>query len=103
VTTSLPNEAAFGLLEGVEPHVLVVVGELDMATAPALAERLATDATIRVVDLRHVTFVDAQGIRPLLMAARRRSCGEAVELLAPSRAVRRFLEVAGLASIAPHP
>ena len=101
--TSLPNGTAFGLLPGAEPHVLVVVGELDVVTAPVLAERLATDATIRVIDLRHVTFVDAQGIRPLLAAARRRSSGAALELSAPSPAVRRFLALAGLAPIAPCP
>ena len=101
MTTSLPSGTAFGLLPGVEPHVLVVVGELDVVTAPALAERLAADATIRVIDLRRVTFVDAQGIRPLLLAARGRSSGGTIELAAPSRAVRRFLELAGLAPIAP--
>ena len=83
-------------LEAAEPHVLVVHGELDAATAPALAARLAADASIRVIDLRHVTFVDARGLRPLLLTASREENGAALTLRAPSRVARRLLALTGL-------
>jgi anti-anti-sigma factor len=83
-------------LEAAEPHVLVIRGELDAATAPALAARLAAEPSIRVIDLRHVTFVDARGLRPLLLRASREEPGAAPTLRTPSRVVWRLLTLTGL-------
>ena len=83
-------------LEAAEPHVLVVHGELDAATAPALATRLTAEASIRVIDLRHVTFVDARGLRPLLLTACRKRPGADLTVRAPSPVVRRLLTLTGL-------
>lgn len=64
----------FGIVqETVEDvQVLVVRGELDVATVPALREQLAALASERVVvDLSAVTFVDSVSLAALLTAARR--------------------------------
>lgn len=48
---------------------IVVSGELDIATAPALLEHVrgaAEGASSLVLDLRAVTFIDSTGLRALL-------------------------------------
>ena len=80
---------------GLEPGVVVVAGELDAASAPALAARLAADRAIEIVDLRKVTFIDLGGLRPLLAAAHDED-RLPIALRAPSRAVRRLLALVDL-------
>ena len=52
-------------------HCVQVVGEVDVATAPQLAEVLAqfANGTVRV-DVTGVTFLDSSGLRTLLLAHR---------------------------------
>jgi anti-sigma B factor antagonist len=81
--------------------VLTVSGELDMATAPALRERLtvATEAgaTALVVDLRRVTFMDSVGLAAILHARSRLSdAGRLAIVLAPDSYPHLVLETAGL-------
>ncbi len=80
--------------------VVRVGGELDLATAPQLAElltRVEWDRPV-VVDLTGVTFIDSSGIRVLCgaaaQAARRGVAFQAVEASGP---VARTLQVAGVA------
>jgi anti-sigma B factor antagonist len=79
---------------------LAVSGELDMATAPRL--RAALDAGLErdasmVVDLASLDFIDMAGLRALLDAAARAGAnGRRFELLNPSPAVGRLLELTGL-------
>ena len=58
---------------------LRVRGELDMSTAPKLAEAIAEaaqgDAEITVLDLSGVSFIDSSALRVLVVAGR--SLGEA--------------------------
>lgn len=84
---------------------LSLVGEVDPATAPALADRLAelaADATVSsvVLDLAGVTFLDSSGLRVLVTGreAIRAADGE-LALRAPNRNVRRVLEVTGLSDL----
>jgi anti-sigma B factor antagonist len=80
---------------------VAVGGELDLSTAPLLAEAL--DAAIRetagtfVVDLTHVAFVDSTGVNVLLRAraALGRADREIVVVCPPGR-VRRVLELTGV-------
>ena len=93
----------FGLTE--EPLadgvVLSVSGELDMATAPDLRERLtaATDggATALVVDLRRVKFMDSVGLAAILHARSRLSdAGRLAIVLTRDSYPHLVLETAGL-------
>jgi anti-sigma B factor antagonist len=81
--------------------VLTVSGELDMATAPALRERLdaALEAGVRriVVDLQELTFLDSIALAMLLHASRRLGDeGRMAVVVAPDSYVRLIFEVAGM-------
>jgi anti-anti-sigma factor len=80
---------------------VVVVGELDMATAPHLTSAL--DAVARaepervVVDLASVSFLDSSGLAALFLAQARLQEGGGVLVLGPiSTSVRSVLQMAGL-------
>jgi anti-sigma B factor antagonist len=78
---------------------LVVVGEIDSHTAPALAERLSGDPEIVVIDLAGVSFIDSSGLRILIEAHRSRiDADTSLTLRAPSAAVQRLLEISGLSA-----
>jgi anti-sigma B factor antagonist len=81
--------------------VLRVSGELDLATAPQLAEAIdaATDTVDRVVvDLSSASFLDSSALNVLVHA--RRSLGERdipLRVVSPTdRSVRRVLEITHL-------
>ena len=75
-------------------------GELDLATASALAEALSDcdpdDHGRLVLDLADVPFIDATGLRVLIEARRRRvRAGGDLVIEHPSRQVTRLLDIAG--------
>jgi len=77
---------------------LVLVGEIDSHTAPALGERLSGAPENLVVDLAGVSFIDSSGLRILVEAHQLRSGADAsLTLRSPSAAVQRLLEISGLA------
>ena len=93
----------FGLAE--EPLtnglVLAVSGELDLATAPDLRERLtaAVDAgmTRIVVDLRDVTFMDSVGLAAVVHArSRLRAAGRLALVVAADSYAQLVLEITGM-------
>ena len=93
----------FGVTEELLPGglALTVSGELDMATAPELRERLgaALDSGVTriVVDLRDVTFVDSVGLAAVLHARSRLLAGGRLALVvAPDSYAQLMLEVAGM-------
>jgi anti-sigma B factor antagonist len=78
---------------------LVLVGEIDSYTAPALARRLASEPKVLVVDLAGVSFIDSSGLRILVEAHQARIDYDAsLTLRSPSAAVQRLLEISGLSS-----
>jgi anti-sigma B factor antagonist len=83
--------------------VVVVVGELDLATAPRLAEALAEMAEpgrVILVDLSATEFMDCAGIAPLVAACEhQRHLGGDLFLEAPSGAVSRVIECTQLDKI----
>jgi anti-sigma B factor antagonist len=85
---------------------VVLDGEIDVSTCPA-ARRLLMAAinggdVHLAVDMSGVTFIDASGIGVLVAAANRaRRAGGGLSLLAPSRQVRRLLDVFDLDAIPP--
>ncbi len=93
--------AAFERADRAGELVLVVTGEIDIATAPEL--RCELEALSRgahspvVVDLAGVTFLDSSGISALV-AARQALAGSDVTLvlLEPSSPVRLVLEMSGV-------
>ncbi len=80
---------------------LRLVGEIDMCSAESIRD--ATFAAIHQhhtdvhIDLSSVTFMDSTGLQ-VLLAARRRAelAGGRLNLVDPTRAVRRVLEVTGV-------
>lgn len=79
---------------------VILRGELDLSNANMLSEALEEHrpAGGRIsIDLSELTFMDSSGLRILLMAdAAARAEGHTLRIAAPSRAVRRVFEVAGV-------
>jgi anti-anti-sigma factor len=84
---------------------VAVVGEIDLATAPTLHDRLLTvlheqTPAVLVVDLADVTFLDCTGIGALVAARNAAiSAGAQVRVSHPQPAVRRLLDLAGLLGV----
>ncbi len=82
--------------------VVVVEGEIDVASAPALEKHLeevpaSGDLT---VDLRQVGFLDSTGIGVLVGAQqRRREQGGRVRLVIDTDRLRRLFEITGLTGV----
>ena len=81
--------------------VLAVSGELDIATAPRLRERLgaAVDSRTKriVVDLREVTFMDSIGLAAIVHArSRLRPDGRLALVVAPDSYAELLLDIAGM-------
>lgn len=78
-----------------------VRGELDMSAAPSLLDTLTAATpvdTILTVDLSEVTFIDSTAIGALVAAGTARTAaGGRLQIGSMSDAVRRVLEIAGLA------
>ena len=103
IAATMDEWPPFDLLEEPLPGGLVITveGELDMATAPALRERLttATDAgaTALVLDLRQVTFMDSVGLAAILHARSRLGAGGRLAIVLDGDSYPQLvLETAGL-------
>ena len=94
VTVSCRDEA--------DATLVTVRGELDIASVAvfdaAIADRRPLPRQLRI-DLSDVTFFDSSAVRALLQARRIaiEDTGRPVEIVAASQAVRKVLELAGLA------
>ena len=83
------------------PVVVILSGELDLATAPELRECLQSLGTDRprdvLVDLASLTFIDSTGISVLVMACKRtRSQGGSFSMVSPHPDTYRALQVTGI-------
>ena len=77
--------------------VMHVAGEIDMYSATCLDSALADVGCPQLVDMSAVSFMDCAGLNALTRHHRRRvEQGEALRVVAMSRAVERVLEVSGL-------
>ena len=85
--------------------VLEVAGEVDMVTAPqladALAVQLARDVGVVVVELGRVTFLGSSGLAVLVNAYRSLEPGKTLLIVAPTRAAHRAFTLTGLAEQLP--
>jgi anti-anti-sigma factor len=76
-----------GRVDG-SPDVMIVAGELDMASAPALIAALdAIDGSEPLLDLSEVTFIDSHGVHALLEHA------DGLVVVCPAGPVRRILSL----------
>ncbi len=81
--------------------VLAVAGEIDLATAPQLADCLvaATDRDV-AVDLSEVTFLDSSGLSALVAGSRALAeGGHVLRTFGERDAIRRVLEISGLDAV----
>ena len=93
-----------GLAIGVEPGeaatLVVLRGDLDLATAPELREclvKVIDDGSRIVIDLEAVDFLDSAGLGILVGGLKRaRTRGGELELVCSSREVLKPLEITGL-------
>ena len=85
-----------------EAALIVIRGELDPATTPLLARRLAqilADGPKRLVfDMAGVGFIDCAAARLIVGTGRCLPLGRRLVIRRPSPAVRRILELTGLAA-----
>jgi anti-sigma B factor antagonist len=82
--------------------VVVIVGEVDIASAPTLDAVLqGLDASQPVeIDVSLVTFIDSSGLRALMtLLHRARENASMITLIDPQAAVLRVLEIAGIADL----
>jgi anti-sigma B factor antagonist len=79
-------------------HVVVLEGELDLATMEGVERELqlvgGTDARLIVVDLRPLEFIDCSGLR-MIWAAHQRE-GKRLVLVRGTDWVQRVFEISGL-------
>jgi anti-sigma B factor antagonist len=80
---------------------VVVAGEVDMATAPQLKERLLNHQnTDVIVDLSGVGFLDSSGVNALMQAyLRLRDTGHTLRTTGEQDNVLRILEVLGVDAV----
>jgi anti-sigma B factor antagonist len=96
-------DEVFEVSEEVAPGytVVSVTGEVDVATAPKLRERLdeAVDrgTALLVVDLTPVTFIDSTGLGVLIGVSKRvEDAGEILRLVIAEPRIIKLLEITGL-------
>jgi anti-anti-sigma factor len=81
--------------------VIAVIGELDLASAPALEEELervaANGANLVIVDLRSLDFIDSTGLGLLIKAHRRaEAAGRRFAIVRGQSQVQKLLGVTGI-------
>lgn len=86
--------------------VLSAVGEMDVATAPALVQEamrlIARGHDRLIIELAGVTFLDSSGINGLVRVMKSAtSRGGKVVVAAPARSVARVFELTGLERLIP--
>ncbi|MBS2531184.1 STAS domain-containing protein [Catenulispora sp. NF23] len=102
--SSPPDLLRIGVHRHAAGWVVVLIGELDVATAPLLIDRLArSDGTVRshlVADLSGLGFCDCAGLGALVGIHRRAfERGGWLRLSTPTARMRRLLQTAGLSQV----
>jgi anti-sigma B factor antagonist len=88
------------IIERDDAVILVVEGEIDIATAPLLEQRLteaeAGDAAQLIVDLDRVSFMDSTGLQVLVAHTLSETNGRRIRLTPGSPQVQRLFTVSGM-------
>lgn len=82
--------------------IINVKGEVDVATSPALRERLQAvrGPGVQVLDLHEVTFLDSTGLGVLVGALKRsRETGGSLRLVISEQRILRIFEITGLTDV----
>jgi anti-sigma B factor antagonist len=80
--------------------MVTVIGEIDLATAPAVQKRISRLKGNVVIDLRKVAFMDSTGIRMLIQERERLGAlGSGLRVLATDAAILRLFELSGLSDV----
>lgn len=87
-------------------HVIALFGEFDLAVAGSVERELrrveATGASLIVIDLSGLTFMDSTGARLVWQAdVRSRAGANRLRLRRGPRAVQRVFEISGVADLLP--
>ena len=95
-----PSSFGINTVERDGATVLIVVGEVDLATAPALDDKLRAatadcDGPV-IVDLDRVSFMDSSGLQVLVSHTLSSQNGCEVLLTRGSPQVQRLFEVSGM-------
>jgi anti-sigma B factor antagonist len=94
------TDLRIGVERGEAATLVVLHGDVDIATAPELREclvKLIDDGSRIVVDLEAVGFLDSAGLGILVGGLKRaRTAGGELELVCTSRDVLKPLEITGL-------
>ncbi|MFD0773226.1 STAS domain-containing protein [Streptomonospora algeriensis] len=89
-----------------QPTVAAMPAEIDIHNRDELVQHMSglLNATpdVLVVDMTETTFCDSSGVHALLSVRRRAlERGKQIRVAAPSRNVRRVLEICGIAKLMP--
>jgi anti-anti-sigma factor len=87
-------------------YLVVISGEMDIATSPELTSRLATvrgpERYQVLVDLSQLTFMDSTGIKSLISSAKEvESRGGRLVVFAPTANVQRVFDIVHFADVVP--
>jgi anti-sigma B factor antagonist len=83
-------------------RVVTIVGEIDLAVAPAMHAVLTDGRTDVIIDLSGVTFLDSSGIAAILRAYRQQTAnGHCLSMRGATGPVRRVLQITGIDSVLP--
>jgi anti-sigma B factor antagonist len=88
----------FRVLEDVDGRVFRLIGELDMATADELVQRVESAVQTPgdiYLDLEQLEFMDSSGVHALLALCKRIQDGGRVVLRSPSHEVTKLLALVG--------
>lgn len=94
----MPENLDVSIVDTGDVHVVRLSGELDIASAAGLPERLIqTAGSTVVVDLADLTFMDSSGLSALIVARKQIAVsGDSLVLSRPQPRVLQLLEAAGL-------
>jgi anti-sigma B factor antagonist len=81
-------------------HIVTVRGEIDIVSAPEFEEKLSTDGSTVVVDLRSLDFIDSSGLAVLLRWKQVME-GTDLRLVASPGIITQLFEIAGLDQVFP--
>jgi anti-anti-sigma factor len=87
-----------------DPFGFSLLGEIDMATSPALNSALSAAMEVHLpvtLDMSDVSFLDSSGLRVILTCAIRHASNGSVTVVIqdPSPAVKRVIEILGVEGI----
>jgi anti-anti-sigma factor len=94
-------------IEGAGAVVVRIAGEIDISTADTVRaavagaverEAIEPDASLLVLDMAGVDFIDSSGVTVLLQAVK---LAGSFQIRSPSMAVRRIIETTGLSDVLP--